>query len=87
MDTICKSEEEVIRDAATIEGLARSQGVRLEEVRSLYESALARMKQDAVILDFLPIFAARQVKEILRGRNASNPLGDPEATSAERETG
>lgn len=76
MNTIRKSEEETIRDAATIEGLARSQGVRLEEVRSLYESALERMKQDAVILDFLPIFAARRVKELLQGRNASESESD-----------
>jgi hypothetical protein len=81
MNAIRKNEEETIRDAATIEGLARSQGVRLEEVRSLYESALERMKQDAVILDFLPIFAARRVKELLRGRSASesDPLDDPDA--------
>jgi hypothetical protein len=37
-------------------------------VRSLHESLLAQMKRDAVIMDFLPIFAARKVKEILRRR-------------------
>jgi hypothetical protein len=79
MNTIRKSEEETIRDISVIEDLARSQGVRLEEVRSLYESALARIKQDAVILDFLPIFAARRVKELLQERNVSNLLDDPEA--------
>jgi len=68
--TNSKSEEGTVRETSTIEGLARSQGVRLEEVRSLYESALARIKQDAVIMDFLPIFAARRVKELLQGRNS-----------------
>jgi hypothetical protein len=44
----------------------------------LYESVLAKMKRDAVIEDCLPIFAARQVKEISAaearrtGRNISN---------------
>ncbi len=79
MNTIRKSEEESVRDVSMIEGLARSQGIRLEEVRSLYESTLARMKQDAVILDFLPIFAARQVKELLQKRSSPDPSDDPEA--------
>jgi hypothetical protein len=66
MDGLCENEQEVLRHSGTVENLARSLGVRLDDVRSLYESVLAEMKRDAVIMDFLPILAARQVKEILR---------------------
>lgn len=65
-----KVEEGTLRESSTIEGLAQSQGVRLEEVRSLYESVLERIKQEAVIMDFLPIFAARRVREMLEERKS-----------------
>jgi hypothetical protein len=65
-----KVEEGTLRESSTIEGLAQSQGVRLEEVRSLYESVLERIKQEAVIMDFLPIFAARRVRELLEERKS-----------------
>lgn len=65
MNTVRDDEEGAARDTSVIEGLAKSKGVRLEEVRRLYESALEKMKQKAVIFDFLPIFAARRVKEAL----------------------
>lgn len=78
MNTIRKEDEERVRDISVIEGLAKSQGVHLEEVRRLYESALTKMKQDAVIFDFLPIFAARYVREVLEKRNHSDPFDDPE---------
>ena len=45
--------------------LAGSEGLDAQEVQSLYESVLAEMKREAIILDFLPIFAARRVKEML----------------------
>jgi hypothetical protein len=57
--------------SSVIKGLAESQGVPPDDVRSLYESVLAEMKRDAVIMDFLPIFAARKVKEILSRRGAA----------------
>ncbi len=63
-----KDKEEAIRHSTTIESLAQSEGIGLEDVRSLYESVLDKMKREAVITDFLPIFAARKVKEILRVR-------------------
>jgi len=34
-------------------------------VQSLYDSVPAEMKRGAIIPDFLPIFAARKVKEML----------------------
>jgi len=75
-----KVEEGTLRESSTIEGLAQSQGVRLEEVRSLYESVLERIKQEAVIMDFLPIFAARRVKELLEGRKPEELSEKPEQT-------
>ena len=50
---------------AAVVTLARSEGFDAAEVQSLYESVLAEMKRDAIILDFLPIFAARKVKAML----------------------
>jgi len=67
-----EDEEEALRHSTTIESLAASQGVRSDDVRSLYESVLADMKRDAVITDFLPIFAARKFKEILLRRDAAD---------------
>jgi len=68
MESSPKDKEEAIRHSTTIESLAQSEGIGLEDVRSLYESVLDKMKREAVITDFLPIFAARKVKEILRVR-------------------
>ncbi|MGD0659302.1 MAG: DUF3562 domain-containing protein [Syntrophorhabdales bacterium] len=62
------NEREVTRYSATIESLAQSKGIGLEDVRSLYASVLEKLKREAVITDFLPIFAARKVREILRVR-------------------
>jgi hypothetical protein len=39
--------------------------IEVDEVQSLYESVLAEMRREAIILDFLPIFAVRKVKEKL----------------------
>ena len=50
---------------AAVESLVRSHGFDAEEVQALYESVLAEMRRDAIIMDFLPIFAARRVKEML----------------------
>ncbi len=65
MDEQRQNEVERISKEAVVMGLARSQGVKEDEVQSLYDSVLAELRQDAVILDFLPIFAARKVKEML----------------------
>ena len=67
-----------LRYSTTSEGLAESQDVRSDDVRSLYESVLAEMKRDAVIMDFLPIFAARRVRELLQGRNSAKPSEESE---------
>lgn len=59
------SETERTEFEAVVVILARSQGVDAREVQSLYDSVLAEMRRGAIITDFLPIFAARKVKEIL----------------------
>jgi hypothetical protein len=68
MGALPKNEEEAAGHSAIIEDLAQSQGIGLDDVRSLYDSVLEKMRREAVITDFLPIFAARKVKEILRVR-------------------
>ena len=66
MDKSHQNEREEKMTSGTIEDLAQSHGVRTEEVKSLYESVFAEMKQHAVITDFLSVFVARKVKEILQ---------------------
>ena len=77
MGRLYENEEEALRHSTTIEGLAKSQGVRSDDVRPLYESVLADMKRDALIMDFLPIFAVRKVKEILHRRDAADREDHP----------
>ena len=55
---------------AAVVSLAVSEGLDAREVQSLYESVLAEMKRNAIIVDFLPIFATRRVKEMLSSREA-----------------
>ena len=65
MDERHQSEaERIVRDPA-IESLARSFDVEAEEVQSLYESILTEMKQEVIIVDFLPIFVIRKLKDRL----------------------
>ena len=56
--------DRVSHDAAIL-GLARSFQIEVDEVIFLYESVLTEMGRGAIISDFLPIFAARRVKEML----------------------
>ena len=72
MDELYENKEEALRHSAAIEGLLESQDVRPDDVRSLYESILAEMKREAIIVDFLPIFAARRVKEMLLSQEKLN---------------
>ena len=65
MDQHYLSEAERTSREAAVEHIARSQGLEAGEVESLYASVLAEMKREAIIMDFLPIFAARKVKEML----------------------
>ena len=60
-----QNDAERMQFEAAVMTLARSGGFDAHEVQSLYDSVLAEMKREAIIMDFLPIFAARRVKEIL----------------------
>jgi hypothetical protein len=77
MARLYENEKEAEEHSIAIEGLSRTHGVGPDDVRSLYESVLAQMKRDAVIMDFLPIFAARKVREILRLTGAAGASDDP----------
>ena len=72
MDKSHQNEREEKRTSGAIEDLARSHGIRTEEVKSLYESVFAEMKQHAVITDFLSVLAARKVKELLQAKGPQN---------------
>ena len=57
---------------AAVEGLAQSLCIEVEEVQSLYEAVLAEMRREAIIMDFLPIFAVRKVKDRLLLKRTSS---------------
>ena len=64
-----RNEAERTEFEAAVIGIARSHGLDEREVQFLYDSVLAELKREAIIMDFLPILAARKVKEmpLLRG--------------------
>ena len=60
------------RDA--IEALAAESGQPVSVVAGVYEAEVARLREDARILDFVPLFAARRTRETLI-RNTSPRAG------------
>jgi hypothetical protein len=70
-----ESEAERAQFEAAVISLARSEGFDAREVQSLYDSVLAEMKREAIIMDFLPIFAARRVRELLLSREGESRPG------------
>ena len=75
MDEQNQNEAERMQFEAAVISLARSEGLDAHEVQSLYDSVLAEMKREAVIMDFLPIFAARRVREMLLSREVESRPG------------
>ena len=65
MDEQDRNEAERTEFEAAVVSIARSHGIDAREVQSLYDSVLAELKREAIIMDFLPILAARKVKEML----------------------
>ncbi|MCE9642159.1 MAG: DUF3562 domain-containing protein [Betaproteobacteria bacterium] len=55
-----------------IELLARESRVSIDGVTRLYETELAKLAVGARIRGFLPIFAMRKVREMLRQRGSGN---------------
>ena len=51
------------RDA--IEALATESGQPVSVVAGVYEAEIARLREDARIRDFIPLFAARRTREAL----------------------
>lgn len=65
MDDQNRKQAERTEFEAVIVSLARSHGFDAAEVQSLFDSVMAELRREAVIMDFLPIFVARRVKEML----------------------
>lgn len=57
----------------TVERLARESHVSIDDVARLYANEMARLAVGARIQGFLPIFAARKVREMLRKSSTPNP--------------
>ena len=55
-----------------IEQLALNSGEPVEMVTRLYEQAVANLSADAQVMTYLPIFAARNVKSMLKTLNAAH---------------
>jgi len=66
MDERYEAEAERKTCDPVVEGFARFFGCDAGEVQSLCESVLAELKREAIIMDFLPIFAARRLRDMLR---------------------
>ncbi|MGA2110014.1 MAG: DUF3562 domain-containing protein [Syntrophorhabdales bacterium] len=65
--------ERIVRDPA-IESLARSFDIEAKEVQSLYETILAEMKGEATVMDFVPVFVIRKLKDrLLLKRTSTMP--------------
>ena len=65
-DFLKKTEDEVTKHVLAIERIAASLHIPREEVQQLYERVLEEMQQKARIKDFLTIFAAKRVEQLLR---------------------
>jgi hypothetical protein len=62
------TEDEQRQHWRAIEGVARDMQRPVEEVRSLYESELAALRQEARVKDFLSVLASRYVRlQLKRG--------------------
>ena len=61
-----KTEDELVRHTAAIDRIAASLHVPRDQVRQLYERALAELQEHATIKTFLAVFAARRVEELFR---------------------
>ncbi len=65
MDERYQSGAERIARDPIIESLARSFDIEAKEVQSLYESILVEMKREATVMDFVPVFVMRKLKDML----------------------
>ncbi len=54
--------------AALVESIAKELKEPVDEVRALYESELTDLRAQARVETYVPIFASRKVRAVLRGR-------------------
>ena len=73
MDERYETEAERKAFDPVVEGLARLFGCNAEEVQSLYDSIMVELKREAIIMDFLPTFALRRVRDLLRLKATPTP--------------
>jgi hypothetical protein len=59
-----REQDEKRREGAIAE-IASRKGLRLEEVKLLYDRVLSKMQKEARIRDFLSVLAARKVERLL----------------------
>jgi hypothetical protein len=59
------SEGDEKRNESVIAQIASRKGLRLEDVKPLYDRILSKMEQEARIRDFLSVLAARKVEKFL----------------------
>ena len=71
MDEQHRNEAERTEFEAAVMSIARSHGIDAREVQSLYDSVLAELTREAIVMDFFPILAARKVKEMLLLKSTS----------------
>jgi hypothetical protein len=65
---IYRNSNEQATSLSAIELLARETQRPVDEVRDVYESEFARLKQDAKINDYLVLFASRRARDVLERR-------------------
>ena len=65
--------EEQAKHLSAIQSLSEQHHLPAAAVADLYERELDRFRQDALILDYLPIFVSRRVSELLRSLGSSPP--------------
>jgi hypothetical protein len=63
-----------------IEALAEELSRPMEEIKDVYESEFARLKQTARVTDYLALFASRRVREALVGRQPVDPVPEEGAS-------
>ena len=63
---ITSSQLEKLKDFRLADELATKLGMSLENVREIYKQELDRLQVGARVVDYLPLFAARNAREILQ---------------------
>jgi hypothetical protein len=65
---IYESEIEQSQHEQAIEALAEELQCDVEQVQQVYERELRKLKSDAKVTDYLPLFVARRTRAVLRAQ-------------------